>query len=87
MGIGLERLRGVSRPGNGAEDLCASCHHAELCAYCGRGRDPVLGCEGYLTASPIRGVAFSGLCPNCVRRFACSREKPAGGVWHCEEYC
>lgn len=27
-----------------------------------------------------------GLCSNCMHRKVCSFPKPAGGVWHCEEY-
>ena len=27
-----------------------------------------------------------GLCSNCIHRDKCSFEKPASGVWHCEEY-
>jgi len=29
---------------------------------------------------------FKGLCSNCEERHACIYAKPAGGVWHCEEY-
>ena len=28
-----------------------------------------------------------GLCINCDNRKNCRFEKPAGGVWYCEEYC
>ena len=27
-----------------------------------------------------------GLCMNCENRQTCSLPRPAGGVWHCEEY-
>ena len=27
-----------------------------------------------------------GLCVNCENRAECVHPKPAGGVWHCEEY-
>jgi len=27
-----------------------------------------------------------GLCRNCEKRHSCTFEKPAGGIWHCEEY-
>jgi len=30
--------------------------------------------------------SFKGLCINCENRFTCILPKPAGGVWHCEEY-
>ena len=29
---------------------------------------------------------LSGLCVNCQHRAACTLLRPAGGVWHCEEY-
>jgi len=29
---------------------------------------------------------FKGLCINCDNRFTCVLPRPAGGVWHCEEY-
>ena len=29
---------------------------------------------------------FKGLCSNCEERYTCIYPKPAGGVWHCEEY-
>ena len=28
-----------------------------------------------------------GLCINCESRESCMFPVPAGGVWHCEEYC
>jgi len=28
-----------------------------------------------------------GLCINCENRKPCMFPAPAGGVWHCEEYC
>lgn len=27
-----------------------------------------------------------GLCVNCDNRATCTLPRPAGGVWHCEEY-
>lgn len=27
-----------------------------------------------------------GLCINCENRSTCTLPRPAGGVWHCEEY-
>ncbi len=27
-----------------------------------------------------------GLCTNCEHRETCTLPRPAGGVWHCEEY-
>jgi hypothetical protein len=29
---------------------------------------------------------YAGLCMNCENRRACALPKPAGGIWHCEEY-
>ncbi|NIT35576.1 MAG: hypothetical protein GTN49_03595 [candidate division Zixibacteria bacterium] len=31
-------------------------------------------------------VEYQGLCKNCERRDDCTFPRPAGGVWHCEEY-
>lgn len=31
-------------------------------------------------------VKFLGLCSNCDNLRTCTFPKPAGGVWHCEEY-
>jgi len=31
-------------------------------------------------------IPQTGLCINCENRESCKYEKPAGGVWHCEEY-
>ncbi|UCE58607.1 MAG: hypothetical protein JSU63_14325 [Phycisphaerales bacterium] len=49
-------------------------------------------------ASPLAGVAMAvdsveeevgkhaGLCSNCEHRQTCRHPRPAGGVWHCENY-
>jgi hypothetical protein len=29
---------------------------------------------------------YEGLCVNCENRQTCAHPKPAGGVWHCENY-
>ena len=29
---------------------------------------------------------YAGLCMNCDHRKTCRHPKPAGGVWHCEDY-
>ncbi len=29
---------------------------------------------------------LKGLCVNCDHRETCTLKRPAGGVWHCEEY-
>lgn len=31
-------------------------------------------------------VEYKGLCGNCEKRDECTFPRPAGGVWHCEEY-
>lgn len=28
----------------------------------------------------------AGLCANCRHRPTCAHSRPAGGVWHCEDY-
>lgn len=34
-----------------------------------------------------RGViGHKGLCVNCESRQECTMARPAGGIWHCEEY-
>ncbi|GAG40851.1 unnamed protein product, partial [marine sediment metagenome] len=46
------------------------------------------------TAEPSMAVSaaeedaskYAGLCMNCDRRRTCRHPKPAGGVWHCEDY-
>jgi len=46
-----------------------------------------------LAGAPIAGsIAYSeagrasGLCMNCENSATCVHPKPAGGVWHCEDY-
>ena len=29
---------------------------------------------------------YAGLCMNCDDRRTCGHRKPAGGIWHCEDY-
>lgn len=29
---------------------------------------------------------YTGLCMNCEHRRTCAHPKPAGGIWHCEDY-
>ena len=43
------------------------------------------------SSAPRRAAAeetakYTGLCVNCENRRTCALPKPAGGVWHCEEY-
>lgn len=41
--------------------------------------------------SAVRAAAqdettYTGLCVNCEQRQTCRHPKPAGGIWHCEDY-
>ena len=36
--------------------------------------------------TPPEKSKYFGLCANCKHRKTCTFPKPAGGVWHCEEY-
>jgi hypothetical protein len=78
--------------------LCATCNNAPTCMYRGT-RGPALFCEtfdGYAAAGERTAVrpessvpataAAAGLCANCVNLESCMHVKPAGGVWHCEDY-
>lgn len=37
-------------------------------------------------AAANEGASYAGLCVNCEHRQTCAHPKPAGGVWHCEDY-
>ena len=39
-----------------------------------------------LRRSEFDTVEYRGLCKNCEKRGECTFPRPAGGVWHCEEY-
>ena len=79
-------------------DLCTTCLHLDDCVYARTGHEPVLVCEFFETegaaemheAVAVTGEAepepFAGLCANCEHREDCTLPRPAGGVWHCEEY-
>jgi hypothetical protein len=84
---------------NAAVDLCATCLHASDCVYATPDREPVLQCEFFeiegaaneVIDEPAKDVeeaptGLAGLCVNCERRADCTLPRPAGGVWHCEEY-
>jgi hypothetical protein len=54
------------------------------------GSGPQAGCAA-APATAARRVAedvsaYAGLCMNCEHRRSCVHPKPAGGVWHCEDY-
>ncbi len=34
----------------------------------------------------VEPPGLEGLCVNCDNRHDCTLPRPAGGVWHCEEY-
>jgi len=34
----------------------------------------------------LESVEMIGLCKSCANRNRCTLRKPAGGVWHCEEF-
>lgn len=40
-----------------------------------------------LEVTDANTVKYDGLCVNCENRRTCAHPKPAGGVWHCEDYC
>ena len=42
---------------------------------------------GVLEATDEDTCKYEGLCVNCDNRQTCAHPKPAGGVWHCENYC
>ena len=82
--------------------LCVTCNNAENCVYRKRrGRDAIY-CEtfdGYalpngkgvarivvMMQDTVESTEFKGLCVNCAHRDDCKLPRPAGGVWHCEEY-
>ena len=39
-----------------------------------------------LRAADVDSANYAGLCANCEHRRSCAHPKPAGGVWHCEDY-
>lgn len=48
---------------------------------------PVTGTRTSHLSSGARVEDLLGLCRNCCRRHVCEHDQPAGGVWHCAEYC
>ena len=50
-------------------------------------RDIGVASAAAASVAPQRdGAEYVGLCMNCENRQACALPKPAGGIWHCEEY-
>ena len=39
-----------------------------------------------LRAAEENASTYPGLCMNCDHRRTCGHPRPAGGVWHCENY-
>ena len=80
----------------GVQDLCVSCRFANVCVFCGPGREAIKSCSGYMTndrdqPQPDTGAytdtEAAGLCVSCTIREECGKERPMSGVWHCEDYC
>ena len=46
----------------------------------------LLSPPGYTVEPHSSQAPLLGLCINCDNRESCQFEKPAGGVWYCEEY-
>ena len=83
-------------------DLCSTCSHETACGSRSTPERPILFCELFEVPAPVptaapvaavperpardQGVEHRGLCVNCDNRRECTMAKPAGGIWHCEEY-
>ena len=82
-------------------DLCTTCMHARTCMHRRMTNRPIWYCEQFelppsprsetvlneVPATPVDNPGgLQGLCANCALRETCTFPKPAGGVWHCEEY-
>jgi len=82
-------------------DLCTTCMHARTCMNRRMTSRPIWYCEQFelppspkaetvlneVPAAPVDNPGgLQGLCANCALRETCTFPKPAGGVWHCEEY-
>lgn len=72
------------------DQIVLNCGQFELCppiAPLPPSRDQVELEELWKKSSGDRpGTELKGLCSNCDERDTCIYAKPAGGVWHCEEY-
>lgn len=79
--------------------LCQSCKHTEGCTFLRTSAVPVIQCEEYQPGFPMMGLppvverelkaqprAVQGMCGSCELRETCTYSRPAGGVWHCQEY-
>jgi hypothetical protein len=82
--------------------LCAVCVHASECVFPRDPERPITHCdefEGYeprasenapqkAEPAPVDDTVseLKGLCKYCEIRETCKFPKPAGGVWHCDEF-
>ncbi len=85
-----------------AVGLCSTCNNSPSCfhrarrgpaLFCELFDDYVAMSDGNAirTATEMHTAnesqsKYAGLCMNCEHRRACGYPKPAGGVWHCENY-
>lgn len=80
--------------------LCLTCKNKNTCIFLKNATRPIISCEEFEnveTSTVIKEIITKeepkeyfelkkGLCANCENRMDCKFEKPASGVWHCEEY-
>ena len=95
---GTKRPQAETRLG----DLCESCRSASVCVFFTSDRDPVLHCPNYqgldanvsgariaeVSEGPVsaKTVDPEGLCSRCSIAATCTKERPPGGVWQCEDF-
>ena len=48
---------------------------------------PAAETSASLVAAEDDTSTYEGLCVNCENRLSCGHSRPAGGIWHCEDYC
>ncbi|MBN2378561.1 hypothetical protein JXM67_02005 [candidate division WOR-3 bacterium] len=82
------------------QGLCSTCKNAKDCVFPRSVEHPIMHCDEFVgyegprtkaipriaKPSSKEEVEFKGLCRNCENRHHCVFPKPAGGVWHCDEY-
>ena len=86
-GIAVAEPRTVERKTSESQKLdglCVNCEHAPTCVFAQSGIQPVVFCEEYDEEQP--DFSLKGLCVNCANRKDCTHEKPATGIWQCEDY-
>jgi hypothetical protein len=83
-------------------DLCDSCRSASVCVFASPDRDPVLHCPNYrgiegnssgarvaeVSEGPLNtgSAGPGGLCARCSIAETCTKDRPPGGVWQCEDF-